>query len=246
MRPAYSHIALRARQVIAALCISLSLSAQSFVADGELLSSYLANEMAVWKNYVDSSAVNAHLLAYEYGYCAALMETDKEAAKPYVQQFSRHVKALRSVLPAGHYEMYMSAVYVYELRLHLSFHPATSLSLAREAVRLAPDDPMTLSYCGTALFYAPKPFGDKKEALRLFLRAEQGFRAPEWYNCWWRPAAMMYIAQCYAKQKKTEEAILRCQNILREYPDYLFIREWMKSEWSDGAGQPSGVKAPML
>lgn len=220
MRSTDTHTLTRAWQVILALCISLSLSARSFVADGDLLNAYLHNDMQVWKAHVDTVVD----LPYEYGYCAALMDKDKEAAKPYVQRFRQHVEAAKKTLPKGHYEMYMSAVYVYELRLHESFHPVKSLDLAREAVKLAPNDPMTLTYCGTALFYAPKPFGNKKEALGLFIKAEQLFQGKQWYNCWWRPAAMMYIAQCYDKAGDTAEALRRAQYLLNQYPDYEYIR----------------------
>ena len=229
MRSTYTHTLTRARQVILALCISLSLSAQSFVADGELLHAYLHNDMQAWKAHIDSMfnvqcPMSNHTLAYEYGYCAALLDQDKEAAKPYVQRFRQHVEAAQKTLPKGHYEMYMSAVYVYELRLHESFHPVKSLDLAREAVKLAPNDPMTLTYCGTALFYAPKPFGNKKEALQLFHKAEQLFQDQQWYNCWWRPAAMMYIAQCYDKAGDTEKAVRCAQELLRQYPEYEYIK----------------------
>jgi len=186
-----------------------------------LMEAYLHNDMGVWKTHIDSASA----LPYEYGYCAALLDSDKEAAKPYVALFRQHTEKQKGRLADGHYEMYMSAVYVYELRLHESFHPVQSLHLAREAVKKAPDDPLTLTYCGMALFYAPKPFGNKKEALQLFLRAEQAFAGQEWYNCWWRAAAMMYIAQCYAKQGDTDEAIRRCEALLNEYPDYAYIRD---------------------
>lgn len=216
------------------LIAAFSLQAQSFVADKALMDAYLGNDMSVWRAYIDatdweqaSDSVRRHLLAYEYGYCAALMDTDKEAAKPYVAQFRSHVEraAQAPVLPAGHYEMYLSAVYVYELRLHESFHPVKSLELARAAVKRAPDDPLTLTYCGMALFYAPKPFGNKREALQLFLRAEELFREPQWYHCWWRAAAMMFAAQCYDKQGDTAEAVRRCETLLNDYPDYAFIRD---------------------
>ena len=186
-----------------------------------LLSAFLSGEMEVWRAHIDSTID----LSYEYGYCGAIMAENKSAAEPYVIRFREHVEQQKSALPPGHYEMYMSAVYVYELRLHRSFHPASSLSLAREAVKKAPNDPLTLTYCATALFYAPAPFGNKKEALTLFLKAEQLFRADEWKECWWRPSAMMYIAQCYDKQGDTGRAIQWAKTVLEEYPDYLFIRD---------------------
>ena len=212
MRPAYAHITIRAWQVILALCISLSLSAQNFSADRELFDAYQREDMSVWKAYLDSNyqRLTTNDLLYEYGYCGYIVaeakKTGDEAlmaqAKQYVQRFKSSISNLQSQLPAGHYEMYMSAVYVYELRLKESIHPFKSMSLAKEATRLAPHDPVVLSYYGTCLFYAPKPFGSKAEALEWFEAAEKHFWGPEWEYCWLREANEMYIEQCREKLKK--------------------------------------------
>ena len=204
--------------------LSISLSAQNFRADGDLLEAYLRNDMPVWRQYIDSAPHTEHILLYEYGYCAARIETDGTQARPFVKRFRRHVEMLKDRLPAGHYDMYMSAVYVYEMKLHDSFHPLRALNKAKEAVQRAPNDPMTLTHYGLTLFYAPKPAGDKREALRLFLKAEELFADPEWENCWLRPAAKMYIAQCYDKQGNKAEARRRAQALLEQYPDYWYIK----------------------
>ena len=196
MRPTYSHIALRARQVILALCISLSLSAH--VTDRELFDAYQRQDMAVWKQYVDK---NVDLL-YEYGYCGYIVSENKEEAKPYVARFRHNVETLKGQLHKGHYEMYMSAVYVYELRLKTSIHPVKAMSLAKEATKLAPNDPLVLAYYGTCLFYAPKPFGSKSEALKWFELAQTRFQSPQWKYCWVREATDMYIRQCHEKLEK--------------------------------------------
>lgn len=192
MRSTYTHFITRARQVIVALCISMSLSAQS---DRDLFDAYLNEDMTVWQAYIDTTVD----LTYEYGFCGYIVANDKEAAKPYVKRFKEHVEAQRDSLPIGHYKMYLSAVYVYELRLKESVHPIKAMSLAKEATRLAPEDPIVLSYYGTCLFYAPKPFGNKKEALTYFKRAEEIFHASEWDYCWIREATLMYIRQCQEK-----------------------------------------------
>ena len=174
--------------------------------DRDLLDAYQREDMTVWKEYVDTTVD----LPYEYGYCGYIVaEAKKEGkealmpeAKQYVQQFRQHVEAAKESLPVGHYEMWMSAVMVFELRLKVSIHPFKSMSLAKEATKLAPEDPLTLSYYGTCLFYAPKPFGSKREALEWFLRAKPYFEAPEWEDCWLREANEMYIQQCQEKLKK--------------------------------------------
>ena len=187
--------------------------------DSVLFEAYGREEMDVWKEFVISDAVSkASLdssiqfspLLYEYGYCGYIVAEAKkegqEALLPeavrQVQQFRRHAEDAKGQLPPGHYEMYKSALYVYELRLHESIHPVKSMNLAKEATRLAPNDPLVVSYYGTCLFYAPKPFGDKQEALGWFEKAKGLFEGDEWRYCWVREANEMYIRQCHEKLKK--------------------------------------------
>ena len=166
--------------------------------DKSLFEAYQREDMSAWKAHIDTTTT----LLYEYGYCGYIVSEDKQAALPYVQKFRRHIEMLKSSLPAGHYEMYMSAVYVFELRLRESFHPAKAMSMAKEATQLAPNDPLVLSYYGTSLFYAPKPFGSKQDALKWFERAAEHFKGEQWKYCWMREANQMYIQQCLEKLKK--------------------------------------------
>lgn len=192
------------------MVFSLSLSAQDFSADRDLFAAYQKEDMSVWKEYIDVRRNDVRCtkdLLYEYGYCGFIVaEAKKEGkeallpeAKRYVQLFREHVEAQKGRLPAGHYEMYLSAVMVYELRLHIAIRPIKAMRLAKEATRLAPEDPLVLSYYGTSLFYAPKPFGSKSEALTWFEKAEEHFRDPQWNYCWVREATKMYIRQCHEK-----------------------------------------------
>ena len=205
---------IRFRLIWLALFISITLSAQTSVADSVMLDAYLRENMSVWKEAVSHQqpAISVQTLLYEYGYCGYIVaEAKKEGkealmpeAKRCVQQFKSHIINLKPQLPAGHYEMYLSAVYVYELRLHESIHPVKAMSLAKEAVKLAPEDPLTLSYYGTCLFYAPKPFGSKKEALEWFERAKVLFEGDAYRFCWVREATEMYITQCKEKIENFE------------------------------------------
>ena len=186
------------------MVISMTLSAQDFSADRGLFEAYQREDMRVWKEYIDVQRDNVQCtkdLLYEYGYCGYIVaEAKKEGkeallpeAKRYVQQFRSDVEAAKGSLPAGHYEMYMSAVMVYEMRLHIAIRPVKAMSLAKEATKLAPKDPLVLAYYGTSLYYAPAPFGSKKEALRYFKQAKELFQGPQWEYCWVRKATEMYI-----------------------------------------------------
>lgn len=186
------------------MVISMTLSAQDFSADRGLFEAYQREDMSVWEEYLGNrqpSAVSHQMLIYEYGYCGYIVaEAKKEGkeallpkAKRYVQQFRSDVEAAKGSLPAGHYEMYMSAVMVYEMRLHIAIRPIKAMSLAEEATKLAPKDPLVLAYYGTSLYYAPAPFGSKKEALQYFKQAKELFQGPQWEYCWVRKATEMYI-----------------------------------------------------
>ena len=182
--------------------------------DKQLFEAYRQENMSVWQEHIDGLRVTGdglrashQTLIYEYGYCGYIVaEAKKEGkealmpeAKRYVAQFREHVEAQKGKLPAGHYEMYMSAVMVYELRLHIAMRPIKAMSLAKEATKLAPEDPLVLSYYGTSLFYAPKPFGSKSEALEWFEKAASYFKDAQWEYCWVREANEMYIKQCRDK-----------------------------------------------
>ena len=185
------------------LIVGYSLRAQN-QQDSIMWDAYLREDMSVWKAYVD----NHSTLLYEYGFCGYLVgeykegRADLQEAKSYVAKFKSAIINHKSSLPIGHYEMYMSAVYVYEMRLHESVRPFKAMNLAKEAVRKAPDDPLTLAYYATCLFYAPKPFGSKQEALTYFEKADRLFQNNKWRYCWVREATNMYIAQCHEKLKK--------------------------------------------
>ena len=204
---------MRIKTILILLLTFISLSAQ--VTDRDLLDAYHREDMSIWKTYVDSVMANrlqvtGDYLLYEYGYCGYIVaEAKKEGkesllpeAKRYVKQYKQHVEELKNQLPKGHYEMYQSAVYVYELRLHESIHPFNAMSLAKEATKLAPNDPLVLSYYGTCLFYSPKPFGSKSDALKWFEKAQPLFGDEQYTYCWVRKANEMYIQQCHDKLKK--------------------------------------------
>ena len=175
------------------------LTANPYNADSVLFDAYQREDMSVWKEYVERPQAE---LLYQYGFCGYMVDREKTKALPYVQKLKSEIHNQKAQLPVGHYQMYQSAVYVYELRLKESIHPLKAMNLAKEAVQLAPNDPLVLSYYGTCLFYAPKPFGSKAEALTYFEKAQRFFCAPKWRFCWVRAANEMYIRQCHEKLKK--------------------------------------------
>lgn len=218
--------------LIILLAVCCSLFAQFTEADKPLFDAYLENNMQRWKNYIDgvnwaqaNTQQRLRLIAYEYGYCAATLDVSKKQAAPYVEKFRAHVEEMESKLPVGYYDMYMSSVYAFEIMMGKSAHFISTLKLATSAAEKNPTNPITLGYRANVLFYAPRGIGNKKEALTLFKKCEQYYHAPQWKYCWNRPATLLTIAQCYEKQGDLEIALQKTNALLKEFPNYKYVRE---------------------
>lgn len=201
-------------------------------ADLPLMNAYLENNMPAWRAFIHSTdwaqatqAERQRVLAYEYGYCAAMMEVDKHEAQRATQVFHSHVEAMKNSLPESYYEMYLSAIYAFEFKLGQSFHVFSILRYANKALELAPNDPIVVGYMGNVLFYAPKGIGDKKKALALFEKAATLFASPQWKYCWNRPAMLLAAAQCYEKTGDKQKAISIANKLLNEFPNFTYIRD---------------------
>ena len=112
-------------------------------ADQPLMNAYLENNMPAWRAFIHATDweqatqdERQRILAYEYGYCAAMMETDKAEAQKATQLFHSHVQAMEGLLPKGYYEMYLSAIYAFEFKLGQSFHVFSILRYANKALEL--------------------------------------------------------------------------------------------------------------
>lgn len=201
-------------------------------ADEPLMNAYLENDMPAWRAFIHTTdwehatqAERQRVLAYEYGYCAAMMEVDKHEAQRATQVFHSHVQAMEGLLPKGYYEMYLSAIYAFEFKLGQSFHVFSILRYANKSLELAPNDPIVVGYMGNVLFYAPKGIGDKKKALALFEKAATLFESSQWKYCWNRPAMLLAAAQCYEKTGDKQKAISIANKLLNEFPNFTYIRD---------------------
>ena len=207
-------------------------NAQFTAADQPLMNAYLENNMPAWRAFIHTTdweqatqAERQRVLAYEYGYCAAMMETDKAEAQKATQLFHSHVQTMKGLLPKGYYEMYLSAVYTYEFKLGLSKNAFAILRYANRAVELNPNNPIILGHIGNVFFYAPKGIGDKKKALLYFEKASTLLTSTLWQYSWYRPAMRLSIAQCYEKTGNKKKALSIANDLLNEFPNFTYIRD---------------------
>lgn len=201
--------------------------------DQQLFDAYLRSDMGVWKTFIDQSGwdtldVNerARVLNYEYGYCGALMNLDKEHAMPYVQQFGRHIAAMEGKLPKALWHVYKSAFSTYELALtmrQIKSHKQEIFHHAAQAVATDSSMPLSWGIQANVHFYAPFLLGgDKQQAQIEYERADSLFTAhAEQHQTNWAYAAQAFaLAQCYAHNGKKDKAIRQAKIMLKRWPTF--------------------------
>lgn len=195
--------------------------------------------MSLWRTYITNinweqldTQERKRLVNYEYGFVATAIDEHDPQAEYFLKRFRTHVEQMYDsrLISEAHYCMYMSSVNAYDFMLNKSrlfSSGLESFKLVKKAAKLAPNDPFVLTLKANVDFYAPSAFGgDKEAALEMFVRAEQLFRQRGNYQYLWNYASLrMCIAQCYDKIGNRQKAIEVCQSILREIPDFTYIRD---------------------
>ncbi len=217
--------------------LAVSLSCHSQYTDKALYDAYLTTDLTLWGEYIAdtpfdelSQAEQERMLNYQYGFVANTLSGDKKEAQQQLDLFTTRTEALQKHLSASTFACYRSAAAAYQVKLgtwKVLRLALQSLDDAALAVQLDSLNPLALTLKGNVDMYCPKAFGgDKKRALHYFLQAEQRYRE---VNCttnnWNLRALQLCIAQCYEKTGEKDKAIQKCQEILAEEPNYVYIRD---------------------
>ena len=203
----------------------------------QLYEAYTTRDMSVWEHYIDSADWDSldteqrkQLLNYEYGFSAYILGVDLEKGKKFIQRFASHLEQMKSVLPEERYCAYLASVYTYRLALNknqLIKYAKAIYSNVERAVELNPNDPFVLSIQGNVEFYSP--FGSKKAALEYFQKADSLYGvAGADYERWNRRAVQMTYIQCLSKQRRKEEAIALCAELLAEEPNNVNFQQLLE------------------
>ena len=205
--------------------------------DKQLYNGYMTQDLTSWREYVGtadwqsmSAPERTRLINYEYGLVPVEIDRGSSESRRMLDTYKAHIEAHKGTLTSSQYAAYMSAAHAYEYLLdksRLLSEGLCAFQLAAKAVEEDPANPVALSLKGNVDFYAPAIFGgSKKKALKLFLEAERQMRQdPKFRYLWNYPALQLCIAQCYEKQSKTKKAIAKCEEILREHPDFVYVRD---------------------
>ena len=203
----------------------------------QLYEAYATRDMRVWELYIDLADWDGlnieqrkQLLNYEYGFSAYMLGVDVEKGKKLIQRFAAHLETMKGELPEERYCAYLASVYTYQLALdksQLMKYAKGIYSNIQRAMELNPNDPLVLSMQGNVEFYSP--FGSKKTALEYFQKADSlyGITGTD-YERWNRRAVQMTYIQCLSKQRRGEEAIALCEELLAEEPNNVNFQQLLK------------------
>lgn len=214
-------LALLIQLVVSGLCYAQYSNHQLYIA-------YSTRDMGVWEQYINSADWDSldteqrkQLLNYEYGFSAYLLGVDAEKGKLLIQRLADHLEQMKSVLPEERYYAYLASVYTYRLALNknqLMKYAKVIYSNVERAMKLNPNDPFVLSMQGNVEFYSP--FGNKKTALGYFQKADSLYAiAGAEYERWNRRAVQLTYIHCLNKQRRKDEAIVLCEELLAEEPN---------------------------
>ncbi len=221
--------------LLLSLCISTCTFAQ--YTDKDLYEAYLTTDLSLWQSYIENTAWDnlsdyekKRMLNYQYGFVANTLGGDKAFAQAQLDLFKTRTEAMQDNLSASTLSCYRSAYAAYQVKLgtwKVLKLALQSLDEAKAAVEKDSLNPLALTLKGNVDMYCPKAFGgDKARALQYFLQAEERYRAlGQTENNWNLRALQLCIAQCYEKTGEKEKAIEKCREILREEPNYAYIRD---------------------
>lgn len=222
--------------LLTALLLSTTMLMAQYT-DEQLFADYLRRDLHSWRTFIETAdwekadtRERMRIINYEYGCIASAIDSVPDKAQGYLAKFKQHIESLHGTIPESTYCTYASAAAAYDFMLDKSklFSAGLkSFNLCKEAVEHDPNDPIALTLKGNVDFYAPKGFGgNKKRALEEFLKAERIFKERGGYRYLWNYWAMqLCIAQCYDKTGDIDNAITQCKKILKENPDFEYVRD---------------------
>lgn len=208
----------------------------------EIYRSYIRNDMHRWRRILDSveqrKALNDEwrlfLVNIQYGYIAWCISSQKpEMAERYLERARAHLLVLET---NGRYpsevQAYQSAFYGFEIGLNLwkaPFLGPKSVSSAKTAMRLDPQNPMGYVQYANALYFRPAIFGgSKKEAIDYYRQARILMEnQPENIRQNWNYLNLMVLlARAYEETNQLPEAGECYEHILKVEPGFF----WVKNE----------------
>ncbi|MCI7729071.1 MAG: tetratricopeptide repeat protein [Bacteroidales bacterium] len=225
--------------IIAFTLISSSVSALTINHD-KLFKAYLVNDMNVWgtelSSYVKSQNMTHQekfeVCNYLYGYVAAILDdADKNTVKYWLDIFDGYLNDLEK---AGKYtaevHVYRSSVYAYKAKKFSSQMLSAASKCFKELdAAFTADENCAIAHGlkGNMEFFLPAIMGgSKKNSIKYFSKAVELMpkNQPILYRWNWC-ATQLCLAQAYEKTNQKDKAIAVCNETLKRYPDFVYMRD---------------------
>ena len=205
--------------------------------DADLFRAYLATDMKTWDKYIHahnfdklSNKEKMRYINYEYGYVATAIDEKAPDAEKHLQDFEKHIAALKGILPKATVLDYESSCAAYKALMNKAkfiSYGLESFNKIKEAYELDSLNPYVLTLKGNVDFYAPKAFGgNKKRALQYFRTTCRLYEAKgDTLNNWNYLSARLCSIQCEEKLGNVDKAVSLAKKLLQRYPDYAYLRD---------------------
>lgn len=223
--------------IIQLFCTVCFAQSNNIFSEKAMYDCYLGSDKKLWKQYIVtanfeqmSNKERQRLLNYEYGYIAYAISLKDNNLKQMLQDFVEHINFMEGKMAESTRLTYLSAAASYNIstnKIAIVSNGMKAISYADKAVQIDSLNPYALTLRGSIYFYCPSTFGgDKKQALKYLLKSEQRFRQTgDTINNWNYRSVQMVIAQCHEKLGNKKKAIEKCQEILKEEPNFAYIRD---------------------
>ena len=205
--------------------------------DAVLFDAYLRSDMSVWNAYLHAYDFNKLSLAekerylnYEYGYVATAIDLKEPDAEQHLQNFEKHIEALKPHLEEAMYLDYRSSCVAYKALMNKAkfiSYGLESKKLIYQAFEVDSLNPSVLTLKGNVDFYAPKMIGgNKQRALGYFYKAQRLFEQKgDTVNNWNYVSCLQCQIECEVKVGNTDKAIRLARKLLTRYPQHAYIRD---------------------
>ena len=126
--------------------------------------------------------------------------------------------------------IYRSSLAVYEISFNkwkAMGYGKDCMNYMEKSLSLAPNHPLVVSYRGNVYFYMPSIAGGDKEKAKLYYKQSLPLFAKEnnpMYRWNWMESRLS-LAMSYEKTGNIPQAIAICEQILKDEPNYVFMRD---------------------
>jgi len=218
--------------------------------DVKFKSLYLTGNMVLWKQAVDSlrltktdTQTEMVLLYAEYGLIGNYLGAkQQDLAKVEIPLFEKRIEqALKRRPNDAALHAFSAALVAYKIGLQpwkAPFYSRSHTENLRKAMELGPELGLPLVEQANSLYFRPSLFGgDKARAVEYYEKAFEFFKKNN-RNHWMYYNVGAWLGQVYAKQGQTSKAETMYLQLLKEAPNFKWVKEDLLPTLRAGKNSP--------